>query len=873
MRSQGNTWFRTTVVSVLVPGVALSLGLTLAGAAARTAGAPHVLTDKAAYVDGDTIKLSGYEFLPFEAVRLQLLGVDGGANPRPVGAPWTAFADVNGKFESHWIFVPADRGAMELVVMATGGSSRVSTQSAFRRTAVLTTDKPGYEPGVTTVISGSNFQPNENVTLKLVYATPAADREASREPWSVTADRDGTISSSVNVEPGLASDQSPRLIAAGDLSGLRATTLLLAGGYNIDGNVPDAGTFQFSDPAGSSSELGPVNNTTTKLLAIGGAQTPMLSFTNPNAQVDLRTIWMSTSVVNSDAWLYFGWERDSNSGSGVIAFEFQQAPRPAACDYSQTDQVDTPSNSPAGEAALVASCNPWANRQPGDFLIVWDQGGKAINIIKRTFYLDPGTGKLALDAGVILSATDSAAAVSVDKYRGEGAINLSRTVFPANPTSCFSIANIIPGTVTGNSDSADYKDTLLAEFASKVAVSNCGQLKVTKVTLPAGGTGSFPYTLARTNNQVVRFQADGGQTTLGDTLVQDGDFDLIFKLIAGSGYRLTEGAVGPAWAAQSIVCGGTDVTLGATFSLQPSLVTECTITNKLQPGTLIVKKVVANNDGGALTCGNFAFVVNGGTPIPFDADCQNEISVDATGTYTVTEPAVAGYTASYSGCSSVQVPAGGSATCTVTNDDRGPSLKLVKSVTNDNGGTGTPASWQLTASGAGGFTDSGNSSTFHGVKAAVPYTLSESSLAGYDFVQWSCNAGTFVGPNTITLGLDQQATCTVTNDDRKATPGVTTTERAVLHDAATITGIRVGAPAPAATVTFRLYSDNACATKVGADEVVPISLSGSTGTASTVGGVLVTAPGTYYWRAVYSGDAFNAGFTTACGSETTTIAF
>src|SRR5262249_49092514 len=160
---------------------------------------------------------------------------------------------------------------------------------------------------------------------------------------------------------------------------------------------------------------------------------------NPNAQVDLRNIWMATSVVNGDAWLYFAWERDSNSGSGVIAFEFQQSPRPAACDYTKTDQVDSPANTPAGEASLIATCNAWANRQPGDFLIVWDaSGGKTINIIKRTFYLD-AQGKLALDAGVVLSAADASAAVSVDKFRGEAAVNLTHTVFPQNPTSCFSI--------------------------------------------------------------------------------------------------------------------------------------------------------------------------------------------------------------------------------------------------------------------------------------------------------------------------------------------------------------------------------------------------------------------------------------------------
>src|SRR5262245_12846557 len=207
MRGKTNSGFHQMVVAVLAPAVALAVGLSLAGAAGRAAAAPHVLTDKTAYVDGDTVKLSGYGFLPFEAVKLQLTAKGDGAEARPLGAPWTAFADVDGKFESHWILVPADRGAMELVVVATGASTRSSAQSAFRRTAILTTDRPGLEPGVTTVVTGSNFAPNENVTLHLSYAAPAADRKAAGEPWSVTADGEGTISSSVDVDPTVADTQ------------------------------------------------------------------------------------------------------------------------------------------------------------------------------------------------------------------------------------------------------------------------------------------------------------------------------------------------------------------------------------------------------------------------------------------------------------------------------------------------------------------------------------------------------------------------------------------------------------------------------------------------------------------------------------------
>lgn len=93
-----------------------------------------------------------------------------------------------------------------------------------------------------------------------------------------------------------------------------------------------------------------------------------------------------------------------------------------------------------------------------------------------------------------------------------------------------------------------------------------------------------------------------------------------------------------------------------------------------QPGTLIVSKVVVNDDGGSKVASDFSFSVNGGTPIVFEADGSNVLSVPA-GTYTVSEPATAGYNASLSNCSGIALTAGGSATCTITNDDT-PALAM-----------------------------------------------------------------------------------------------------------------------------------------------------------------------------------------------------
>jgi hypothetical protein len=200
---------------------------------------------------------------------------------------------------------------------------------------------------------------------------------------------------------------------------------------------------------------------------------PTLGLTNPNGQVDLRRAWLDTerdtAAPNHD-WLYFAWERDANSGSGFIAYEFMQDPAPAACAY------DT-----ATEAQLIAACNPWANRRAGDFLILWDQQGNSLDLYLRTW---SGTApNLTLGAPTLLNSAVSQAAYSADGFRGEAAVDLTATIFGGG-TACKSFANTIPSTVTGNSDTADYKDTILK---TAPPITNCTSTTVTTPKTGAGG--------------------------------------------------------------------------------------------------------------------------------------------------------------------------------------------------------------------------------------------------------------------------------------------------------------------------------------------------------------------------------------------------
>src|SRR5205823_332379 len=132
----------------------------------------------------------------------------------------------------------------------------------------------------------------------------------------------------------------------------------------------------------------------------------------------------------------------------------------------------------------------------------------------------------------------------------------------------------------------------------------------------------------------------------------------------------------------------------------------CTITNDDQAGTLIVKKVVINDNGGAKTAGDFKFDVDAGAATAFDKAAdndnnpltgQNSISV-AAGTHSVVENAIpiAGYTTTYSSdFPYTTLFRAETKTCTITNDDQPGTLIVKKLVINDNGGSKTAGNFKF----------------------------------------------------------------------------------------------------------------------------------------------------------------------------------
>jgi hypothetical protein len=98
-----------------------------------------------------------------------------------------------------------------------------------------------------------------------------------------------------------------------------------------------------------------------------------------------------------------------------------------------------------------------------------------------------------------------------------------------------------------------------------------------------------------------------------------------------------------------------------------------------------------------------------------------------------------------------------------------PNLTLIKTRTNDSGGTAAAVDWTLTATGTDTISGAtGSVAVTDAVVTAGVYTLSESVLpAGYTAGTYSCvkNGAVAVISNTITLAGSDDATCTINNDD------------------------------------------------------------------------------------------------------------
>jgi hypothetical protein len=131
---------------------------------------------------------------------------------------------------------------------------------------------------------------------------------------------------------------------------------------------------------------------------------------------------------------------------------------------------------------------------------------------------------------------------------------------------------------------------------------------------------------------------------------------------------------------------------------------------------------------------------------------------------------------------------------------------------------------------------------------------SDSTIAGGSSIETP--GATAAGPNLATASLiDFTAASVAIAAPTNAGPGGSVTAGATVSNGLTPTG----------SITFRLFSDSACASQVGSDSVAPLGAA-----APTSASVMPPAAGTYYWRAFYSGDDRNVAKHSACNAPGST---
>jgi hypothetical protein len=210
----------------------------------------------------------------------------------------------------------------------------------------------------------------------------------------------------------------------------------------------------------------------------------------------------------------------------------------------------------------------------------------------------------------------------------------------------------------------------------------------------------------------------------------------------------------------------------------------CKITNNDIAPNLTVVKNVTNDNGGTATVDAFNLQLNSSS-LSFGAGVGTTTkaytatpAVEANKDYTISEiVAGTGYAASNWSCTdnstgallvTINLDEAESVTCTITNDDIAPKLKLTKILVKDNGSTAVYTDWVVTATGPTTISGAGTVSSGSGFTAGE-YTLSESGPAGYDASAWGCTGGGLLDVDKLTIGLAEEVECTITNDDKAPT--------------------------------------------------------------------------------------------------------
>jgi hypothetical protein len=190
----------------------------------------------------------------------------------------------------------------------------------------------------------------------------------------------------------------------------------------------------------------------------------------------------------------------------------------------------------------------------------------------------------------------------------------------------------------------------------------------------------------------------------------------------------------------------------------------------------------------------------------------------------------------------------------------------------------SPATFSMSNGGSQSFTSTGQAT---GNVAPGPYSVTESTVpSSWTLRLLTCTttgSGTSASTNlatatvSITMAPGGNVDCTYTNHTKLSPTIATTLSESTgsigdsVHDSATLTGATSNA---GGTVTYTVYTNDTCTANPQDAGTVNVT----SGSVPDSNAITFNSAGTFYWQAVYSGDANNNGATSACTSEKLVIA-
>jgi hypothetical protein len=631
--------------------------------------------------------------------------------------------------------------------------------------ASVSTDKLHYEPGETVLIKGSGFQPNEQVTLQVRHHDRRVEVGSAYDPWNVSADGEGGISSSWIVEPNETHGTWLEVRAKGVESGRFAMVF-------------------FTDPA--LADLDQCGN--------GPASAPVPctldAWQNGNLNQNQAHYQEGQSVPYR---LKFDELVPGGSNTVTISYDTTKNGKHAIDYLTDYDRTESVGNNPCSGVAGCLLSSETTFPIPLDPRVANGQnqvpGGDDITQIPGSFSLFGGTitavsgytvtGTYAGDSTTFITITFTSdlanpvlawgghIATRLDWGAANSAINISGSPYHMR------LEDINGG--GGNQDRSLSAGAVFFPISvTIVKETNPDDAQFKTFNYTTTGADLSAFSLAPTNgitsdSKNFSLNSEGTRTvTESDPHASPPEFNLTNLACVQVDGGLGVGSVNVNLAGRTV-----------SFSPKEGQSITCTFTNtedlNVTRGKIIVDKVT--NPGGDTT--SFDFTTSYGSPFSLtDAATPNDSGLIIPGTYSVSEAANAAYvtTATCTSSlghpaddpSSIDLDAGEVVTCTFTNAKK-PKLTVTKIVVNDNGGTKQISDFPL-------FVD-GNSVT-SGVKntsTVGSHTVSETTDSGYT----STIGGDCAADGSITLAAGDDKSCTITNDDK---PGKLIVIKHVIND-------------------------------------------------------------------------------------------